>query len=720
VAKQPFNRVIQRLRRSLGRPVDGPADMELLSRYAQAREEQAFTTLVERYGGLVWGVCRRVAGQDTDADDAFQATFLTLAAKAGSPFLRESLAGWLYRVAYRTASRARLQAARRRHMEQAAAGRLDRADTTPDIRELQRALDEELSRLPERFRSPVLLCCLQDQTTDEAAQQLGWSFTTVKGRLQRGREMLRQRLQKRGIALSASVLATVLAEGTGGAAPTPLVTSTVQAALHGTMTPAVAALVKGASRAMLWTKIKFAVALVAGMVIAAGGISLSRLGTDGATALAVPVPAEAEAVKSSKPVVKNGLEVVVTPARTKFEVGQHPVLKVTLTNRSDKLMRLYDYEHIRWNYKSSWRCDGGIPWQSSEWTNQRGFGTRPVLTADLEPGKSVTQTVTLQGPYVCKEQEQSVAPRDELFVGRYRIATTLRFAAPEGDAQKKGNFWTGEIVTDPVEVVIGDPPQASKPAVKDGLEIVVTPTDARFPAGQQPTLKFTYTNRGKNEFALHSINFAVIKSYRCVDKKTGDVWQAGPWKYERTPVPETAFVEPGKSVTRTETLPGPFEGVDENRLIEPYQELPPGTYLVTAHVVFQRPLKIRGLPRAPFWTGEITTNPVEVKVVDPKAEAKPINEAAALALAQKAAERALDKEWAPLVGEKFPNDSGVYPQHIGPWLAGWKPTTTTSGDGWTFRHKTSKDGGFDVDVQVDVSKTGKVTIRKAAVYYSPD
>ncbi|OAI39891.1 hypothetical protein AYO40_05310 [Planctomycetaceae bacterium SCGC AG-212-D15] len=562
VANQPFNGVIQRLRRSLARPADGPADAELLSRYAQAREEQAFTTLVERYGGMVWGVCRRVAGQDTDADDAFQATFLTLAAKAGSPFLRESLAGWLYRVAYRTTCRARVQATRRRRTEQAAADRLDRADTAADVRELQRALDEELSRLPERFRLPVLLCCLQDQTTDEAAQQLGWSFATVKGRLQRGRKMLQQRLKKRGIALSASVLATVRAEGTVGAAPINLVTSTVQAALHGTMTPTVAALVKGASRAMLWTKIKLAVAVVvACAVVAVGGLSLSRLGTGVSTALAVPIPEEAEA----------------------------------------------------------------------------------------------------------KEQVKS-----------------------------------------------------SKPAVKDGLEIVVTPTAVSFPSGQVPTLTFTYTNRSKVEFALNSINFAVVESYRCVDTKTGAVWQAGPWQYRGTPAPETALVEPGKSVVRTESVRPRYQLLNQKQPIEPRLDLPPGKYLVTAHVVFEGARKINATPRAPFWTGAITTSPVEVIIVDPKAEAERVTQKGATELAQMAAEQALDKAWAPFVGKKFPNGTGIYPAHRGPWLNDCQPTSTETDDGWTFRFHSNVDAGFEFYVEAAVSKTGTVTVRTAVPRFRAD
>ena len=142
---------------------------------------------------MVLGVCRRVLGQDSDADDAFQATFLVLARKAGRAFWGESIGNWLYGVAYRTANKLRLQGVRRSHHENAAA--CQRASVTIEdatVRELRQVLDAELSRLPERFRMPLLLCCLQDRTIDEAARQLDWSCTTVKGRLQRGRELLRR------------------------------------------------------------------------------------------------------------------------------------------------------------------------------------------------------------------------------------------------------------------------------------------------------------------------------------------------------------------------------------------------------------------------------------------------------------------------------------------------------------------------------------------------
>jgi hypothetical protein len=165
-------------------------------------------------------------------------------------------------------------------------------------------------------------------------------------------------------------------------------------------------------------------------------------------------------------------------------------------------------------------------------------------------------------------------------------------------------------------------PKSSEAVVNNGLEVVVTPTQLEFPVGQAPTLKITYTNRGEKEFALHSINHAVVESYRCVDTKTGDIWQAGPWQYFRTPIPETAFVMPGKAEVRTESLRGPYKLLNGKQPSEPRTELPAGTYQVTAHIVFELPRAQSGDPRCPFWTGEFTTKAVEVVVVEKAKDGK--------------------------------------------------------------------------------------------------
>jgi RNA polymerase sigma factor (sigma-70 family) len=204
--------MVRHLRSQFG---DAPSDLDLLERYAQRRDEAAFAALVRRHGGMVLGVARRQLSDRQQAEDVFQATFLALArsaARLGGP---TSLANYLYTVALRQARQARFRAARRAARERALTPRPAPAtDPLAEIsgRELVGLIDEELARLPEAYRLPVLLCCVQGLSREEAARQLGWSDGAVKGRLERGRRRLADRLARRGVAPSALVLAPLGAE----------------------------------------------------------------------------------------------------------------------------------------------------------------------------------------------------------------------------------------------------------------------------------------------------------------------------------------------------------------------------------------------------------------------------------------------------------------------------------------------------------------------------
>ncbi len=227
-------RLICLVRRMVSSPADGLSDGALLGRFVRARDESAFAALVERHGPMVRRVCRRVLGDVHAADDAFQATFLVLARKATAVGRPEALAGWLYGVAHRASLKART--ANARHANGSATDIETLSDSSPDpltrltARELLTALDEEVRRLPEAYRQPVILCCLEGLSQEEAARRLGWSPGSVKGRLERGRERLRERLTKRGLTLAAALAA---AEVTRGAAVVPglLAAATVRAAM---------------------------------------------------------------------------------------------------------------------------------------------------------------------------------------------------------------------------------------------------------------------------------------------------------------------------------------------------------------------------------------------------------------------------------------------------------------------------------------------------------
>jgi RNA polymerase sigma factor (sigma-70 family) len=209
------------------------SDGQLLERFATHRGESAelaFAAIVERHGPMVLRVCQSVLGDLHDAQDAFQATFLVLVRKARGLWVRDSLGPWLHQVAFRTASCARSNAARRRRHEERAArdlpeGRHDGGDG------LAQVLHEEIERLPERFRAPVVLCDLQGCTHEQAARHLGWPIGTVKSRQARARERLRAQLTRRGMAPGAAQLPAALRrEGPTAPLPPELVDSTTRAA----------------------------------------------------------------------------------------------------------------------------------------------------------------------------------------------------------------------------------------------------------------------------------------------------------------------------------------------------------------------------------------------------------------------------------------------------------------------------------------------------------
>jgi RNA polymerase sigma factor (sigma-70 family) len=197
----------------------GPADPDLLARYRDSGDAAALDLLVRRHGPMVLRVARRVLANAHDVDDVFQATFLVLARRARSIRKGESLASWLHGVAYRLALKVRAMAARRQAIERRARPR-ETADPLEEMtaRELLGLIDEELRRLPEKYRSAVLLCCVEGRTHAEAARQLGCPLGTLRSRLERGRELLRVRLGRRGVSPVAPLLAGLSAAGAAPAA----------------------------------------------------------------------------------------------------------------------------------------------------------------------------------------------------------------------------------------------------------------------------------------------------------------------------------------------------------------------------------------------------------------------------------------------------------------------------------------------------------------------
>jgi RNA polymerase sigma factor (sigma-70 family) len=263
-------------------------DRDLLERFVAAKDEAAFAVLVERHGPMVLGVCRRVLGSAHDAEDACQATFLVLAQKAASIRKTTALASWLHGVAARVSGHLRREH-RRRDRREREIQRPATSDPAAEVswREVQTVLDEELEHLPERLRAPLILCYLDGQPRDAAAQQLGLSVACLHGRLERGRKALCAALTRRGVTLSAALLAAALGEGVSRAAlPPTLVLHAAQAALRiacgraleeGLVPTKILLLAQEVTKSMFLTKLKLNVSafLCAGLLAAALGGSLA-------------------------------------------------------------------------------------------------------------------------------------------------------------------------------------------------------------------------------------------------------------------------------------------------------------------------------------------------------------------------------------------------------------------------------------------------------------
>jgi RNA polymerase sigma factor (sigma-70 family) len=263
-------------------------DIQLLERFTSRDAESAdlaFASLVERHGPMVLHVCQAVLRDFHEAEDAFQATFVILALKAGSIRGRQSLTAWLYSVAYNVAATARSSAVRRRAHEWKAGKARSFAFLEDAKDDLEPVINEELDRIPERYRAVLVLCCLKGLTQHQAAQQLGWPVGTVQSRLARGRQRLRARLARRGLDPSAAVMLLPLSSGaTRVALPPALAYSTVRIALSigaaraleiGVVPIAVMRLAKGVVGAMLLNKVLtmgVAALLVAGLIASGAAV----------------------------------------------------------------------------------------------------------------------------------------------------------------------------------------------------------------------------------------------------------------------------------------------------------------------------------------------------------------------------------------------------------------------------------------------------------------
>jgi RNA polymerase sigma factor (sigma-70 family) len=404
-------------------------DRELLERFVAGKDEAAFATLVERHAPMVLAVCRRTLGSPHDAEDACQASFLVLAQKAGSIRKTTSLPSWLHGVASRVAANLKRERMRRCRREQQSQG-----PATPDPaaevswREVQTVLDEELERLPECFRAPLILCYLDGRTRDEAAQRLGVSVACLHGRLERGRKALCERLLRRGVTLSAALVATAIGEGVSRAALSPtVVLCTAKAAVligcgraldKGLVSTKILSLAQEVAGNMFLTKLKLGVSalLCAGLLAAALGGSLASVGAGQEKAPpAAPQPAAGEAAKSSAPAAQQ------TPQRPgDAKPAENERKQTTVTGRvlgpDDKPVPGAKVYLLRWNLPGRPPQDKAPPkvWAETDkdgrfsFTAPRYEGELFVTAAGFGPGWELAGRRIIRAVVGGKPQEPPV------------------------------------------------------------------------------------------------------------------------------------------------------------------------------------------------------------------------------------------------------------------------------------------------------------------------
>lgn len=290
MATSPMSKVVQHLRNLVMGEAEGYTDGQLLEEFLYRQDEAAFAALVRRHGPMVLGTCQRILQNSHDAEDAFQASFLVLVRKAGSFLGRKTVGDWLYGVAYNTALKARAATCKRRAKERLVKP-VAQHDDQAGWHEIQSLLDAELSRLPDKYRKPVVLCDLEGKTRKEAAAMLGWPEGTLSGRLSRARVLLGKRLSRHGLPVSSGLLALVLSQNalTAGVSAT-LTASLVKAAASvatgqaaaGVVSAKVAALTQAVLKGMLLAKIKLATTLAFAIAVVGTGLGVLGYQTSGA------------------------------------------------------------------------------------------------------------------------------------------------------------------------------------------------------------------------------------------------------------------------------------------------------------------------------------------------------------------------------------------------------------------------------------------------------
>ena len=503
----PLHTAMRHLRRAAMLREGGATDGQLLESFVARRDEASFEGLVRRHGPMVLGVCRRVLANTHDAEDAFQATFVVLVRRAASIRPREKVGAWLYGVAYRTALQARTAAASRRAKE--------RRTAKPEAREEEVAsdllplLDQELSRLPEKYRAPIVLCELEGKTHQEAARRLGWPVGTVSGRLSRAAALLSRRLARYAPALPAGALTTVL--------PTALTGATVRTLAVGAAAP-VAVLVKGALRAMMLSKIKIGATALLAAVLATlavvGTVAWRAEAEDPGRPIAQnPAPADPGKGPAKPPEeTMHGLKLTLSADKTEAKLlpdgsNIEPIrLKLTFANVGREPLTL-DMSPAAWYVGTSITVigpDGGrAPYgRFTDLSPLVHPGVRQARAEDfhlLAPGDEWARTIDF--PISSDE----LLPRGHLTKpGDYHILAVYEANHAADDPLAKGS-WNGTVKSeDFVLKVVAD--DGFGPEV-NGLKARVLLAKATIPVGEPVQAKYCVKNVSKGEQLIWNSGF---------------------------------------------------------------------------------------------------------------------------------------------------------------------------------------------------------------------
>ncbi|HVS40320.1 MAG TPA: sigma-70 family RNA polymerase sigma factor [Gemmataceae bacterium] len=476
--------MFQRLRQAALAQDGGPSDGELMERFTGRRDTDALETLIRRHGPMALAVCRRVLGNESDAEDAFQAAFLVFVRKAKSIRSRELVGNWLYGVAYRTAMKARGAAARRRMKERRAAI-MTPTQTEPEEAwsDLLPLLDRELSRLPDKYRAAIVLCELEGRSRKEAAGKLGVPEGTLSSRLATAKRMLARRLGRHGPTPSDGALAAMLARGTA-VSPTLLAAAVKSASLFAAGQAAttvasarVAALAEGVLKSMLLSKLTVAVLAVVA-VVATGTLVACRTQAAppaGPTApTSAPAPAddkrEVNDVKPEWGEAVDGVQARLRPAKTAWNVGDTLEFLLDLRNKGEKTphqCRVPNFCEMEWD--GQWYIYGG----SDDLDCKHMF---------LQPGKEIDEwvRVALDVPWVRKDDK---GKRLQVAAGKH----TVRVAVLLEDGPRP--------VSQPVEVEVGE--ESAWGDADGGVQARLRIPKISWNADETPTFHLDLRNRGK-------------------------------------------------------------------------------------------------------------------------------------------------------------------------------------------------------------------------------